>query len=164
MPEDFEFAVIIEFDDVDGLKRYLQHPRTPLGPALHDVGAAALAYDYEMSKLRTRTDRDHDSTAQMRESRLTASGRDRDRRGRSRSIDAIARAAAIDSAALIATRRCEPLSRPFVYQEFSARSLLITQRSRPRAGCAAAAGVLTGRDVPESLPLRPTRSCSSRSM
>ena len=60
----------------------------------------------------------------------------------------ISRSCGIDSAALIATRRCEPLSSPFVYQEFSARSLLITQRSRPRAG-AERRGVLTRRDVAE---------------
>ena len=44
-----------------------------------------------------------------------------------------------DSAALIAMRRCEPLSRPFVYHELSARTLLITQRSWPRAGAVASA-------------------------
>ena len=36
---------------------------------------------------------------------------------------------ATESAELIATRRWDPLSHPFVYQEFNARSLLITQRS-----------------------------------
>ena len=34
----------------------------------------------------------------------------------------------------MAVRRCDPCSMPFVYHAFSARSLLITQRSRPRAG------------------------------
>jgi hypothetical protein len=39
------------------------------------------------------------------------------------------RSCAIDSALLIATRRCEPLSMPFVNQLFNARNLLMTQRS-----------------------------------
>ena len=59
-------------------------------------------------------------------------------------------------------RRCEPLSRPFVYQEFSARSLLITQRSRPRAG------LTVGASCPGARWRNPsassTRSLSSRSM
>src|SRR5687767_15699017 len=38
-----------------------------------------------------------------------------------------------DCAAFTAIRRCEPLSSPFVYQAFSARSLLITHLWRPRA-------------------------------
>ena len=38
------------------------------------------------------------------------------------------RSSSSDSALLTAVRRCEPLSRPFVYQEPRARSLLITQR------------------------------------
>ena len=50
----------------------------------------------------------------------------------------------------MAVRRCEPLSRPFVYQELSARSLLITQRSWPRAGYAIS---LTGSNVPEAFRL-----------
>ena len=40
---------------------------------------------------------------------------------------------------------------PFVYQELSARSLLITQRSRPRAGAGAAAGSIGRSDVAESV-------------
>ena len=43
-----------------------------------------------------------------------------------------------DSHWLIAMRRCEPFSNPLVYHAASARTLLITQRSRPRATCAAA--------------------------
>ena len=66
------------------------------------------------------------------------------------------------SAALIATRRCEPLSRPFVYQEFSARSLLMTHRSRPRAGCTSRAA-LARRDVPEAFaPHRRARQRAGR--
>ena len=58
----------------------------------------------------------------------------RNRRLTPKNSSMISRSCGIDSAALIATRRCEPLSSPFVYQEFSARSLLMTQRSWPRAG------------------------------
>lgn len=45
----------------------------------------------------------------------------------------ISRRRASDSALLIAVRRWEPFSSPFVYHEFNARSLLTTQRSWPRA-------------------------------
>ena len=64
----------------------------------------------------------------------------------------IARSCGIDSAALIETRRWEPLSSPLVYQEFRARSLLMTHRSWPRAGVDAARR-LARRDVPEPVGL-----------
>ena len=65
----------------------------------------------------------------------------------------IARRWAIDSAALIAMRRCDPLSSPLVYQEFSARSLLMTHRSWPRAGSWRRETRLSGRDVAEAFGL-----------
>ena len=49
MAQDFEFAMIIEVDDVDALKRYLQAPdHVALGNLFYTATSAALAYDYEM--------------------------------------------------------------------------------------------------------------------
>ena len=48
MPQDFEFAVIIEVDDVEALKRYLQAPaHVALGQLFYTATSAALAYDYQ---------------------------------------------------------------------------------------------------------------------
>ena len=48
MPQDFEFSLIIEFDDVEALKRYLQAPaHDALGHLFYTATSAALAYDYE---------------------------------------------------------------------------------------------------------------------
>jgi stress responsive alpha/beta barrel protein len=47
MATDFEFALIIEVEDVDALKRYLQAPaHTALGELFYTATRAALAYDY----------------------------------------------------------------------------------------------------------------------
>lgn len=47
MRENFEYVAILEFDDVDGLKAYLQHPaHTSAGRHFGTSAAAALAYDY----------------------------------------------------------------------------------------------------------------------
>ena len=47
MEHDFEFALIIEFDDMDGLKRYLQAPaHEAMGSLFYTATSAALAYDY----------------------------------------------------------------------------------------------------------------------
>ena len=47
MREDFEYFAILEFDDVDGLKAYLQHPaHAGAGGHFSASAAAALAYDY----------------------------------------------------------------------------------------------------------------------
>jgi stress responsive alpha/beta barrel protein len=49
MAQDYEFALVIEFDDVDGLKRYLEAPaHAALGHLFATATAAALAYDYEI--------------------------------------------------------------------------------------------------------------------
>jgi hypothetical protein len=49
MREDFEYVVVIEFDDADGLKAYLAHPKhAAIGAHFMQAAAAALAYDYEM--------------------------------------------------------------------------------------------------------------------
>jgi len=52
MREDFEFAVIVEVDDLDGLKAYLAHPlHTAIGAHFTQSSSAALAYDYELQDL-----------------------------------------------------------------------------------------------------------------
>lgn len=49
MPDDLEYAAVIEFDDLDALKAYLQHPvHQELGRRFMDAIAAAFVYDYEM--------------------------------------------------------------------------------------------------------------------
>src|SRR5262245_8015357 len=49
MREDFEYSVIVEFDDLDGLKAYLAHPQhAAIGRHFVQSSAAALAYDYEL--------------------------------------------------------------------------------------------------------------------
>jgi hypothetical protein len=48
MPQDFEFALMVEVDDVDALKRYLKAPaHEALAHLFYTATAAALAYDYE---------------------------------------------------------------------------------------------------------------------
>jgi hypothetical protein len=52
MPQDFEFALIIEVEDVDALKRYLQAPaHVALGQLFYTATSAALAYDYELEAI-----------------------------------------------------------------------------------------------------------------
>lgn len=49
MTEDYSFAAIIEFDDLDGLKAYLQHPaHHAIGRHFSQSAVRALAYDYAM--------------------------------------------------------------------------------------------------------------------
>jgi hypothetical protein len=51
MRDDYEFAVIIEFDDLEGLKSYLQHPaHAAAGHHFTSSASKALAYDYEISE------------------------------------------------------------------------------------------------------------------
>ena len=48
MREDFEYAAVIEFDDLAGLTAYLEHPaHAAAGQHFASSGAMALAYDYE---------------------------------------------------------------------------------------------------------------------
>ena len=50
MTQAYEFALIIEVDDVAALKRYLQAPaHGALGKLFSTATSAALAYDYDMS-------------------------------------------------------------------------------------------------------------------
>jgi hypothetical protein len=49
MRVDFEYVVLIEFDDEAGLRAYLQHPsHSAAGTHFTTSSAAALAYDYEI--------------------------------------------------------------------------------------------------------------------
>jgi Stress responsive A/B Barrel Domain len=50
MNEDYEFAALLEFDDVGALTQYLRHPaHDDLGQRFFGSLEAALIYDYEMS-------------------------------------------------------------------------------------------------------------------
>lgn len=52
MPQDFEFALIIEVDDVAALTRYLQAPaHSALGELFYSATSAALAYDYALDEI-----------------------------------------------------------------------------------------------------------------
>ena len=50
MGEDYEFAAVLELDDLGGLTQYLQHPaHADLGRRFAASCDATLVYDYEMS-------------------------------------------------------------------------------------------------------------------
>ena len=49
MAQDFEYALIVEVEDLDALKRYLQAPaHIELGRLFYAATSAALAYDYQL--------------------------------------------------------------------------------------------------------------------
>ena len=49
MRDDYEFAAVIEFDDVDALKAYLAHPsHSAIGRHFTASASKSLAYDYVM--------------------------------------------------------------------------------------------------------------------
>lgn len=49
MPRDFEYAAVVEFDNLEGLKAYLDDPlHHELGRRFWKAIAAGLIYDYEM--------------------------------------------------------------------------------------------------------------------
>jgi len=51
MHDDYEYAVFIEFEDVEGLKAYLHHPaHVAAGHHFTASASRALAYDYEVSE------------------------------------------------------------------------------------------------------------------
>ena len=51
MRDDYEYAVMIEFVDIEGLKAYLQHPaHAAVGHHFTASASKALAYDYEVSE------------------------------------------------------------------------------------------------------------------
>ncbi len=50
MQDDYEFAAIIEFDDLDGLKAYLSHQsHRAIGQHFTASASKSLAYDYAMA-------------------------------------------------------------------------------------------------------------------
>jgi hypothetical protein len=52
MAQDYDFALIIEVDDVAALTRYLRAPaHRALGDLFSSATEAALAYDYDMSEI-----------------------------------------------------------------------------------------------------------------
>ena len=52
MREDYQFALLIDFDDLDGLVAYLAHPgHAKLGGFFAHAASASLAYDYEVVPL-----------------------------------------------------------------------------------------------------------------
>jgi hypothetical protein len=52
MAQDFEFALIIEVDDLAALTRYLQAPaHAALGDLFYSATSAALAYDYALDEI-----------------------------------------------------------------------------------------------------------------
>ena len=54
MHVDFEYAVIVEFDGVDGLTAYLSHPvHEAIGSHFTASASDSLAYDYEVFDLTT---------------------------------------------------------------------------------------------------------------
>ena len=56
MQQDFEFALIVEVDDVEALKRYLVAPaHDALGGLFYTATSAALAYDYDLEEIASST-------------------------------------------------------------------------------------------------------------
>jgi stress responsive alpha/beta barrel protein len=52
MSEDYPFAAIVEFDDLAGLRAYLNHPQHErLGQLFYALLDSALVYDYEGSNV-----------------------------------------------------------------------------------------------------------------
>lgn len=45
----YDYALLLEFDTLDGLKAYLRHPAHAALGATFATGQAALAYDYDMA-------------------------------------------------------------------------------------------------------------------
>jgi Stress responsive A/B Barrel Domain len=49
MTEDYPYAAVVEFDDLEGLQAYLEHPRhEDLGRLFYALLEAGLVYDYEV--------------------------------------------------------------------------------------------------------------------
>jgi hypothetical protein len=52
MRDDYSYALVIEFEDLEGLKAYLAHPsHATIGAHFTASAARSLAYDYEMVDL-----------------------------------------------------------------------------------------------------------------
>src|SRR5215213_496645 len=52
MRVDYQYTLMLEFDDVDGLRAYLEHPaHGAIGGLFTNAASASLAYDYELMDL-----------------------------------------------------------------------------------------------------------------
>jgi len=52
MIDDYPYSAVIEFNGIEGLKNYLEHPaHEELGRRFQDASEAALIYDYEMEQM-----------------------------------------------------------------------------------------------------------------
>jgi hypothetical protein len=52
MRQDYQYFLVLEFDDLDGLRQYLEHPaHGAIGGFFTTAAAAALAYDYQVVDL-----------------------------------------------------------------------------------------------------------------
>jgi Stress responsive A/B Barrel Domain len=52
MREDYQYLLVLEFADVEGLRAYLEHPaHHTIGGFFTSAASASLAYDYEMVEL-----------------------------------------------------------------------------------------------------------------
>jgi hypothetical protein len=52
MAEDYQFSLILDFDNVEGLKAYLQNPaHSGIGGLFTTAASASLAYDYDLVDL-----------------------------------------------------------------------------------------------------------------
>ena len=52
MSEDYQYALILDFDNVEGLVAYLQNPaHAGIGGLFTSAASASLAYDYELVEL-----------------------------------------------------------------------------------------------------------------
>jgi Stress responsive A/B Barrel Domain len=52
MREDYQYLLVLEFDDIEGLRAYLEHPaHNAIGGFFTSAASASLAYDYETVEL-----------------------------------------------------------------------------------------------------------------
>jgi Stress responsive A/B Barrel Domain len=52
MREDYQYLLVVEFDDIEGLRAYLEHPaHDTIGGFFTSAASASLAYDYEVVDL-----------------------------------------------------------------------------------------------------------------
>lgn len=53
MREDYQYLLLLDFDNIDGLRAYLEHPaHKTIGGFFTSAAAASLAYDYEVVDLK----------------------------------------------------------------------------------------------------------------
>jgi len=52
MREDYQYLLVLEFSDIEGLRAYLEHPaHNTIGGFFSSAASASLAYDYQMVDL-----------------------------------------------------------------------------------------------------------------